>query len=42
MKHKFTGPAYTIGIEEELMILACGHARARQRDREPARALTFG
>ena len=21
MQHKFTGPAYTIGIEEELMIL---------------------
>ena len=33
----FTGPSYTLGIEEELMILDARDARARERDRVAAR-----
>ena len=33
----FTGPSYTLGIEEELMILDARDARPRQRDRGAAR-----
>ena len=37
MEHDFTGPSYTLGIEEELMIVDARDARARQRDRDAAR-----
>ena len=33
MEHRFTGPSYTLGIEEELMIVDARDARPRQRDR---------
>ena len=39
MEPKFSGPAYTVGIEEELMILDPDTLRAGQRDRRPARGL---
>ena len=34
MEHSFTAPSYTLGIEEELMIVRRGELRPRQRDRE--------
>ena len=42
MEHHFSGPSYTIGIEEELMIVDAELLRARQRDRVPARGRTRG